>query len=74
MRCHTAFVSGPHIARVGDVFDAADPIVSVWPEAFEPVNGDQRATPVEAASAAPGEKRSVGRPKKKVAGDRPGSA
>jgi hypothetical protein len=65
LRCTEAFahfVKGyPDVARPGDLFDAGDPVVKVGgANRFEPVEVTvARASGVEQATAAPGEKRSV---------------
>jgi hypothetical protein len=55
----------PRVVRPGDLFDASDPAVKKRGHLFETVevNVERRAT-VEAATAAPGERRSVSVPRK----------
>lgn len=58
------FVAGRRVVRKGEIFPVDDPIVSGRERLFTPV-GDAAAvdTGVEHATAAPGEKRTIRRPK-----------
>lgn len=56
----------PRIVNTGQLFDSADPCVVKRPNLFEPVEvaaARASALSTETATAAPGEARSVGRPR-----------
>ncbi|WP_327160550.1 hypothetical protein [Streptomyces zaomyceticus] len=81
-RCKAAFAANingsPHMFKVGQLVDGDDPVIKGREALFEDVEtyvSDRSATRVEQATAAPGEKRSVGRSAaKKAAARKPDSA
>lgn len=58
----TFWIPGPRLVRAGDIFDAGDPVVAGRQELFVPIEDL-----VERATARPGERRSVRRPRKQAA-------
>jgi hypothetical protein len=72
LRCTESFavMNGhiPRVLRAGDTVYDNDPVVKGHEASFEPLEDHiARVTSVEAATAAPGEKRSVTRPRKATA-------
>ncbi len=72
LRCKTSFhaYGRPTMVRAGDLVDSSDPVVRGREELFESVDEVVHGPadlPVESASAAPGERRSVKRPARKAA-------
>lgn len=64
LRCKASYVSWktgvPVVVNAGDLLDSGDHRVKGWESQFEPLEQHLKAAPVvEAATAAPGEKRSV---------------
>lgn len=55
--------NGPLFVREGDHWEASDPVVKRHPDAFRSTDGRdvKRSTPIETATAEPGEKRQVNR-------------
>ena len=75
LRCIAAFVDfrdgAVELYNPGRLVDGANPVVKGRESYFEPVEvAAARHAGVEQATAAPGEKRSVGRPAKKAASEK----
>lgn len=73
LRCREPFAADmdgvQRVVPAGTLLDSSDPIVKGRENLFEPVDTfmARQSPDVEQATAAPGEKRSVGRPAKKTA-------
>lgn len=62
LRARTSFGWGQRLVREGDIVSSDDPVVRKHGDLFEPIT----VPTIEQATAAPGERRTVTRPKKEA--------